>query len=263
MVPDLRWCRLVKIDELTTTDPNNPFQWDTFYKNSTDAGTTWGVDTQIAIPQFTNSDQYHPSLIQSLDETLWVVYSSDQPIGNPYNTLNLYLIQSAIIPGHDVAVTNIRVSPLNPRQGETPTIYVTITNAGEYGENAQLRVSVNSTQIGSTTIPLTSKQVMTVTFPWNSTGFPMAGYQVNATLTPVSGEVIKYNNALSYNFLLASVGDTNRDGSVNILDLAVIGLHFGSTTGMPNYLPDADLNRDGVINIRDLTLCAIHFGEKA
>ncbi|TMI25811.1 hypothetical protein E6H36_06290 [Candidatus Bathyarchaeota archaeon] len=249
--------------ELSTGDPNDPFQWNTFYKNSTNAGTTWGADTQIAFQQFTNSDQYHPSLIQSLDETLWVVYSSDQPIGNPYNTLNLYLIQSAIIPGHDVAVTNIRVSPLNPRQGETPTIYVTITNAGEYSENAQVRVSVNSTQIGSTTIPLSSKQVATVTFPWNSTGFPMAAYQVTAILTPVSSEVITFNNVLSSNFLLTSVGDTNRDGRVNILDLAIIGLHFGSTTGMPNYLPDADLNHDGVTDIRDLTLCAIHFGEIA
>ncbi len=249
--------------ELSTTDPNNPFQWDTFYKNSTNGGSTWNQDTQIAIPQFTNSDQFHPNIIQSADETLWIVYSSDQPLGNPYNTLNLYLIQSAIIPGHDVAVTNVRVSPFYPRQGETPNVYVTITNAGEFGENATVRVSVNSTVIGSTTVPLSSKQVMTLSFLWNSTGLPMAAYLVNASITPVPGEVITYNNALTLSYLLTSVGDVNRDGRVNILDLGTVGLHFGSTTGMPSYLPDADLNHDGVINIRDLVLCAIHFGEVA
>src|SRR5712691_10916890 len=89
--------------ELPTKDVNNPFQWDLFFKNSTNNGNTWNAETQVAFPQFTNSDEFHPTIIQSADKTLWVVYDSDQPVNNPYGTFNLYLLQSTPIAGHDFA----------------------------------------------------------------------------------------------------------------------------------------------------------------
>ncbi|MCD6474077.1 MAG: hypothetical protein J7K47_04135, partial [Thermoplasmata archaeon] len=55
--------------------------------------------------------------------------------------------------------------------------------------------------------------------------------------------------------------DVNRDDIINILDLIIIGQHFGSHEGEENYAKEADLNNDGMINILDLIIVAMHFGE--
>ena len=44
--------------------------------------------------------------------------------------------------------------------------------------------------------------------------------------------------------------DVNGDGFVNILDMILVGQHFGET-GSPGWIPE-DVNRDGVINVRDM-----------
>ena len=52
--------------------------------------------------------------------------------------------------------------------------------------------------------------------------------------------------------------DVNEDGSVNILDLVLVGQNIG---GSITAVPRADANGDGSINILDLVLVAGHFGE--
>jgi len=253
--------------ELATKDPTNPFQWDLFYKNSTDNGNTWGAETQTAIPQFTNSDEFHPTIIQSFDKTLWVVYDSDQPINNPYGTLNLYLLQSTPIAGHDLAVTSLKTlggygtSSSNSRTSEVGTVYVTVTNLGDFADTSTLTVYVNSTQIGSTSITLSAGQAITYAYLWNSTGSSIGHYQARAKVASVPGEVLTQNNNLAVPFLLVSKGDVNRDGRVNVVDLALVAVHFGAQIGKANYWFEADLNHDGFTDIRDLTICAIYFGQ--
>src|SRR5436853_2328173 len=258
--------------ELATPDPNNPFQQDLFYKNSTTLGSSWEAETQVAFSQYTNSDQLHPVVVQSSDKTLWVVYSSNQKISNPYGAFNLYLMQSSPIKGHDVSVTNLKLSinvpfgdlPVvgNPRQGETAQIYVTITNLGDYTEsNTTVKLYINSTQVGSTNIPsILAGQTLTYVFNWNSTRYNLAHYTELATISTVPGEILTYNNQLSHTFLLLSPGDVNPDGKVNIVDLSSMGTRFGSVRGTLLYWADADLNHDGKIDIKDLVICALNFG---
>ena len=52
--------------------------------------------------------------------------------------------------------------------------------------------------------------------------------------------------------------DVNEDGSVNILDLVLVGQNFG---GVISAVPRTDVNGDGSINILDLVLVAQHFGD--
>ncbi len=57
--------------------------------------------------------------------------------------------------------------------------------------------------------------------------------------------------------------DTNRDGKVDIKDLAYVARSFGSS---PEHLSDrwnpmADLNADGRVDIKDLALVALYFGK--
>ena len=55
--------------------------------------------------------------------------------------------------------------------------------------------------------------------------------------------------------------DSNQDGIVDIVDLVICALAFGSQPGDPNWNPYADLNQDGLVDIVDLVMIALHFGE--
>lgn len=58
------------------------------------------------------------------------------------------------------------------------------------------------------------------------------------------------------------VGDVNRDGTVNVLDLTLISFSFGYYKGEPEYNVNADLNEDGVVDTRDLATAAFYLGWK-
>jgi len=55
-------------------------------------------------------------------------------------------------------------------------------------------------------------------------------------------------------------GDVNDDGIVDILDVLIVGLAFGSEPGDPNWNPDADLKPDNLIDIYDLLIVGVNFG---
>ncbi len=56
------------------------------------------------------------------------------------------------------------------------------------------------------------------------------------------------------------IGDVNKDCSVDILDLAAVGMAYGSSPGGPYWEEDADLNSDGRIDIFDLARVGIEYG---
>jgi hypothetical protein len=53
--------------------------------------------------------------------------------------------------------------------------------------------------------------------------------------------------------------DVNEDGTVNVLDISIIGQKYGASVEAP--YPRWDVNQDGVINVQDMTLAAYYFGE--
>jgi len=55
--------------------------------------------------------------------------------------------------------------------------------------------------------------------------------------------------------------DLNDDGVVDIDDVMIPALAFGSYPGHPNWNPIADLTGDELVDIDDFILVAIHFGE--
>jgi len=57
-----------------------------------------------------------------------------------------------------------------------------------------------------------------------------------------------------------SMGDVNRDGLIDILDVELIQEAWGSTPGDPNWNPDADLNQDGIVNMNDMIICVANQG---
>lgn len=56
-------------------------------------------------------------------------------------------------------------------------------------------------------------------------------------------------------------GDINRDGRVNVVDIAYMGAAYGTRTGDSTYNGAADLNEDGVIGPGDVAVLTTHYGK--
>jgi len=61
--------------------------------------------------------------------------------------------------------------------------------------------------------------------------------------------------------------DVNSDGTVDILDLVIVGSHFGEQVGAgfepaTTAHPNPDVNGDGIVDISDLVMVGTHFGEE-
>ena len=96
----------------------------------------------------------------------------------------------------------------------------------------------------------------------------VAGDQVHFSVssTPVPGTAtweifglsgpLRVYHALSIS-LGGLIGDVNGDGFVNVLDLVLVGQHFGET-GPPGWIPE-DVNVDGHIDVLDMILIGQHW----
>jgi len=94
-------------------------------------------------------------------------------------------------------------------------------------------------------------------YVWNGSGYePFV-----ATL------IVDYSNASSDSFyaevLVFMAGDANGDGVANILDAALVGLHWNACYGSVEYHDGADLNNDDVVNILDAALVGLGWNERA
>lgn len=58
-------------------------------------------------------------------------------------------------------------------------------------------------------------------------------------------------------------GDLNNDGTVNIYDIMIVSLAYGSSEGDPNWNPIADINEDGKVNIHDMRIVSRDFGKSS
>lgn len=56
-------------------------------------------------------------------------------------------------------------------------------------------------------------------------------------------------------------GDINGDDKVDIFDVVIVAVAFGSRIGDPYWDSRADINGDGLVDIFDMVIVALHFGE--
>lgn len=55
--------------------------------------------------------------------------------------------------------------------------------------------------------------------------------------------------------------DVNQDGTINMIDMYIVALHYGETPESPNWDPRTDIDKNGVINMIDLYLVALDYGK--
>ena len=74
-------------------------------------------------------------------------------------------------------------------------------------------------------------------------------------------DAIDDSHNIGVNMLTLTFGaDLNRDEAVNILDISIVAMAFGSRPADPNWNIVADLNNDQIINILDVSTVAMKFG---
>jgi hypothetical protein len=161
-----------------------------------------------------------------------------------------------------IAVTNITADRTWVYQGNTANINVTVWDDGDYSENATVTLYYNITAgdvAGVQNVTLISGENRTLLFVWNTAGVPIC--YTNYTITAVATIPTGTNTLTDGNITVRFMGDINGTGTVDISDIAIAALAFGSHPGMPNWNPAADVNGDGVVDIMDIALIAQHFGQ--
>jgi len=106
---------------------------------------------------------------------------------------------------------------------------------------------------------LTSCQEVEI-YSGSLTGTQIGLYKIKAEITP--DPVTGHGDQDGYTIFLwyTIPEDLTLDGTVDIFDIVIIGLAFGSSPGDPNWDPRADINKDLTVDIFDCVRVAIVFG---
>lgn len=103
---------------------------------------------------------------------------------------------------------------------------------------------------GTTIEGIAPKHIYT-SYHWNGSAY--LPFIVNLSVTDNYGTT----NMLSQKVVIWMPGDINGDGKVNINDLSLLGIRWGSSD------PCADLNNDGSVNIIDVSILGKNWGKTA
>jgi hypothetical protein len=164
---------------------------------------------------------------------------------------------------HDVAIVSV-VSEGWVYVGWTAHINVTAQNLGEYTESFDIKAYCNTTPIGTVHVSnLAPGSYYEAHFDLNtSTLLPCHNYTITGEATLVPYEYNETNNVLvGPSLKVRLMGDVNGDGKVDLKDVYIVSLAFGSYPGHPKWNPVADLNRDGKVDLKDVYLVTKNYGK--
>jgi len=165
-----------------------------------------------------------------------------------------------LVPGHDVAVTEIACSKTVICQGCSAAFNVTVQNQGLYTETLDATLYADTTLINTQTVTLTSSSSEHVMFTWHTINSPLTSCTMKAEVI-TNEDIDPADNILTETIPVSIKGDINADGKVNILDISQAAIAFGSKLGEPKWDSNPDLNEDQQINILDIATIAIEFGK--
>jgi len=94
---------------------------------------------------------------------------------------------------------------------------------------------------------------------WTFTPTTLGTYIVHLKVTDAYNSTVQSQNALIV--CGTSGSDVNRDGKVDLRDISIVAIAFGSYPGHPRWNLIADINQDGKIDLRDIALVARNFGK--
>jgi hypothetical protein len=148
--------------------------------------------------------------------------------------------------------------------GRIVTIDVVAMNRGNFTtETFNVTLHYANNTIGVRTITLGPWSNTTLTFYWNTTGqIPCHNFTIWAEASHVPFE-LKFDNNVYYDgwVKIKMLGDVNGDGAIDILDVVLVSIAYGSKPGDKNWNPEADVAPAyNVINILDLVTVTSRYG---
>jgi hypothetical protein len=227
--------------------------YDLYLKTSTD-GSSWSDDIQLTTDP--NFDKM-PSIVQTSDGKIWVVWASTRT-GNYdiyymiYNG-SQWLEETKLTSGPAID-TNPSVlqtidgkiwifwSSRQPSESATDDIYYMYSSDNGNTWSGDIQFTTDSYD-----------DMWPSAIQAHDTGIWVAWTSDRADQPDWGNWDIYYRTSL--------VGDVNEDGVVDIIDLSIVGMAYGTFEGQPGYDPDADINVDGLVDMRDLALVTKNFGE--
>lgn len=179
---------------------------------------------------------------------------------HPDNT-DYYPLMKPYAGPHDIGV-KVSVSKNVVAEGynTTVTVNVTIINYGEQAETFNFTFQTNTTT-QEQTLTLASRNSATLTFTWNTTGLAKGNYTISAVAEPVLGETYTADNTYAGWIVVTILGDVDGDGEVDMEDIGMCCLAYGSRPGHPRWNPNADINNDNKICMKDIGIACMHYGE--
>jgi hypothetical protein len=142
-------------------------------------------------------------------------------------------------------------------------------NQGTYTESFTVTVTYEnvtlaiSGTVGTQAVTnLAAEDTIELLFSWNTTDVqPCVNYTIIAEASILDGETdIADNTYVDGTVKVKLPGDVNGDGVVDVLDLTIVSIAYGSFEGEPDYNPEADVNKDGLVDMRDLATVARNLG---
>jgi len=183
--------------------------------------------------------------------------SQANPITHTTNDGNIQVIGIS-----DIAITNVTPSKTIVGQGYTMKINVTVENQGDTTETFNVTAYANTTFIQTKTNTLPSGNSTTITLTWDTTSVAKGNYTITAYAEPVLGETDTLDNTfIDGTVYVGIVGDVNADDKVDMKDIGLCCLAYGSHPGDPRWNPNADINDDGKVDMKDIGIACMHYGE--
>jgi hypothetical protein len=229
---------------------------DLYYKTSPDYGLSWTPETKLPLDD--GGDDTNPSATGTNEGKILVVWDSVRTDNYDvfYKTANITI--------HDVAITSITPSMTMAYKGEEVTIQVVAENQGTENETIEVSCYVNSTSLGSKVIDLTHGTATTLNFYWDTLGFQCGTYIISANASIVPDETVPCmdDNSFTGGTVDVTIPDLNEDWIVDMLDVHIVVVAFGTVPEMPDWDPRADIAEPWeLIDGRDLLVIINHFGQ--
>lgn len=226
-----------------------------YLKTSSDFGASWSEDMRLTLDP--NYYDKMPCVVETSDGLIWLFWSSDRTgkgdiYYKTYNGAN-WSEETQLVSGSTIE------SNTDAFQAQNGAIWVFFTSR-QSSESATDDVYYTCSSDNGVTW---SGEVQFTT-DTNDDMWPSAIQAHNMRIwvvwTSDRAEQPDWGNWDIY-CKTSLVGDVNEDGVVDILDLSLLGMAYGTFEGQPGYNPDADLNDDGVVDGRDLALVTLYFGD--
>lgn len=149
------------------------------------------------------------------DYTLTITASGKQSTPTRITVTMLLIVVETASP-HDVAVNYVKPSLTSATIGSTVNITITVINNGKLSENVTIQAIVADQTVGMMNVTnLAPGQNVTVTIPWNTSGYSSGAYMIGGKVQGVKGETNLSDNLLRY-----STPVTLNPANTSILDNA-------------------------------------------